>query len=1248
MNTSRHRRPLLVLLLLAVTKALAASPGDPLPQPAWGQITQSTNSSGLIHCEVRSWPADGKLPLPTPFPNITAAHLLRDRQREPLKWILNADATLLNLELPGQRPTSLPAIIVLETTEKTAQLSDGRIVFSALDAAVQGTKAKLESNPGNHRIGFWTDPSDSVSWEFKPTRWGMYDLEVVFSADGGEGTELQFEIAGQTFAVRRPPTGSWYRYQTLPLGRFYLTKSEPFKVRAGCQALKGVAVMNLKAVTLRPAPEGKSIQQDDSGRLTLLARDATTHSVTMRYEPATNKNCLGYWVNPRDWASWEFTVDRPGSYEIEVWQGCGKGQGGSDVTVEVNEMKFPFVVEETGHFQIFIPRRVGRVQFAKSGVYSLAIKPERKQAGAVMDISQVRLLPVTTAQSAPPAAKPFVEARRMVFLGDSITYSGEWIDFFETYLRLRFPDSPVEIINLGLPSETVSGLSEPGHAGGAFPRPDLHERLARVLEKTKPDLVVACYGMNDGIYLPFDDDRFQRFQEGSKRLRASCAAAGARVVHVTPPTFDEVNGGHPGYRETLDCYSKWLLDQQWEVVDVHGPMNRFLDERRRTDPNFRLADDGVHANTQGHWLIAREMLRHMGAPDEIVLSDTPETLLSSQPRGHDLFKLVQQRQRLLRDAWLTEVGHLRPGMSHGKPLTEAESEATILTAQIRTLDGASFPGRRSLWFGFERFDFEVDGKPVLVVAPRQEAPGRPWLWHGEFFGHKPNPDLALLGRGFHIVYHSVPDMLGGPKAVAHWNALYHELTTRYGFADKAALVGLSRGGLYVYNWAAANPEKVACLYADAPVCDFKSWPGGFGKGKRSDRDWQIVLDQYGFKSDAEAKAYEKNPLDNLAPLATAKVPLLHVYGDADEVVPWDENTGPLADRYRQLGGDITLIAKPGGRHHPHGLDDSTSIVNFIWQHAASPEAKTWLTKHGGGPLDEKDRPLIRKLGTIDLDLVETTPVAFQGRLWRFEWVRQGTGQQYWNNLRQTNYFRFRDPATGEVTSAFADGHEFGSAFVEGDTIYVTGTQGRNRINLFTSQDLKTWETWPVVNDGRYGIYNTSLCKAGDGYVLMFEIDKPADEAGVAFTARFARSPDLRTWTLTPPECNYAKDRYTAPHCLRWREGWFYDFYLEARNGYEMRVVRSRDLIHWEPSPLNPVLSASPEDKRIANAALNDSQRARIASAVNLNNSDIDFSEWQGRLTINYSWGNQQGVEHLAEAVYDGTLDQFLHGWFPEL
>lgn len=283
-----------------------------------------------------------------------------------------------------------------------------------------------------------------------------------------------------------------------------------------------------------------------------------------------------------------------------------------------------------------------------------------------------------------------------------------------------------------------------------------------------------------------------------------------------------------------------------------------------------------------------------------------------------------------------------------------------------------FPGQTSDWNGFTRYDFEVNGRAVLVVTPKTSAPGNPWVWHGEFFGHKPAPDIALLKRGFHIVYLRVPDMLGSPEAVGHWNALYAELTGKYGFARKCALVGLSRGGLYCYNWAAANPEKVACIYGDAPVCDFKSWPGGKGKGRGSPRDWKLVLERYGFESDDDALKYDRNPVDRLAPIAQAKVPLLHVYGDADDVVPWEENTGLIAERYRKLGGQITLIAKPGVGHHPHGLDDSTPIVEFIARHAAvkSPEAPQPRDAVAGlaAPLEPSRLTPCKRVGDRDLYL----------------------------------------------------------------------------------------------------------------------------------------------------------------------------------------------------------------------------------------------------------------------------------------
>lgn len=282
-------------------------------------------------------------------------------------------------------------------------------------------------------------------------------------------------------------------------------------------------------------------------------------------------------------------------------------------------------------------------------------------------------------------------AKRILILGDSITYGGRYVDYFETYLRGQFPGWEGEVLNLGLPSETVSGLSEDGHAGGAFPRPDLHERLDRVLAKTKPDLVIACYGMNDGIYLPLSEERFGRFKAGIERLRAKVTATGAQMIHLTPPVYDPVTAkAAPGfnYDDVLASYSEWLLSKRaddWTVLDIHGPMRECLREGRARDPQFQLAGDGVHPGDVGHWLMARPLIAHFGAPAEWAKAATAETMLQGIPHGGELLKLVAERQSVLKDAWLTDTGHQRPGMGKGLPLAEAEQRAAKLQTQIREL-----------------------------------------------------------------------------------------------------------------------------------------------------------------------------------------------------------------------------------------------------------------------------------------------------------------------------------------------------------------------------------------------------------------------------------------------------------------------------------------------------------------------------------------------------------------------------------
>ena len=283
---------------------------------------------------------------------------------------------------------------------------------------------------------------------------------------------------------------------------------------------------------------------------------------------------------------------------------------------------------------------------------------------------------------------------KVLFLGNSITYAGGYVEDFEAYYISRHPKDTIEFIDLGLPSETVSGLSEEGHADGRFPRPDLQERLHRILEKIRPDLVFACYGMNDGIYLPFDEDRFRRYKEGLQWLHDTLVAAtGARVIFLTPPVYDEFRGGKTGYAGVLDQYSTWLLGQhksaQWEVADIHFPMKRYLDAHRRVDADFgidgfALTTDGVHPGEVGHWLMARQLLLYVGEKDVTHYTGI-KAAMTAISNGDTILRLVRERQTFMKDAWLGWTGHKRPEMPVGLPIEEARLKEQEIERRLRGL-----------------------------------------------------------------------------------------------------------------------------------------------------------------------------------------------------------------------------------------------------------------------------------------------------------------------------------------------------------------------------------------------------------------------------------------------------------------------------------------------------------------------------------------------------------------------------------
>jgi lysophospholipase L1-like esterase len=291
--------------------------------------------------------------------------------------------------------------------------------------------------------------------------------------------------------------------------------------------------------------------------------------------------------------------------------------------------------------------------------------------------------------AAEPSPRELVtSAQRIVFLGDSITHAGDYVAAFDAWLVAQKLEHPPTVIDIGLPSETVSGLSEEGHAGGQFPRPDLAERLDRVLKETKPDLVFACYGINCGIYQPFDEERFAKYQKGIANLKEQVEAAGAQLVLITPPLYDDARAkGKFSYNEVLDCYSAWLVSQregEWNVVDLHSAMAQAVADRRKTSPEFTFQPDAVHPNAEGQWFMATQLIAWCG-DDRAAAAKSPEEMLALYKLSPDVLKLVRERTYLRRDAYLSAAGHKRPGIGKGLPVAEAEEKAAAVTNRIAEL-----------------------------------------------------------------------------------------------------------------------------------------------------------------------------------------------------------------------------------------------------------------------------------------------------------------------------------------------------------------------------------------------------------------------------------------------------------------------------------------------------------------------------------------------------------------------------------
>jgi hypothetical protein len=271
--------------------------------------------------------------------------------------------------------------------------------------------------------------------------------------------------------------------------------------------------------------------------------------------------------------------------------------------------------------------------------------------------------------------------------------------------------------------------------------------------------------------------------------------------------------------------------------------------------------------------------------------------------------------------------------------------------------------------------FEVAGRPAFLILPpaprRPTEPGArqrvPWAWYAPTLPGLPAVEERwmfdrFLAAGVAIAGVDVGESYGSPDGRAVYSALHEELVGRRGLAKRAALLARSRGGLMLYNWAAEHPESVACIAGIYPVCNLASYPGLARAGAAYGLD----------EAQLAAALSAHNPIERLAPLAAARIPILHVHGDRDEVVPLPTNSGTVLQRYTQLGGAMVLLTIEGRGHDMwSGWFQNQALVDFVITHARSTLGST------AGLMDVADerRPAdaVQLVGSAGSELVPEDP-----------------------------------------------------------------------------------------------------------------------------------------------------------------------------------------------------------------------------------------------------------------------------------
>lgn len=285
-----------------------------------------------------------------------------------------AAATAPAIEMPFPQAVDIGGFGSSEPVERPDMPTRGIIAF--------GPKDYEHSNGAHWETYTWT--------KFKAKRFGRYQVRLTYMLKRA-ALGMQFRLGD--LAVKKTLPSAYQPTKTY-LGTVYIAQAGdlPFSLLTPPTEDAGFTIQE---IALIPTSEGQEIKQAADGVITLNAKDATTWSENMRFEPKPEKNCLGYWTDPADLAEWEFEATKPGRYKVSVFHGCGGGNQGSDVEVKLGGQALKFTTQDTGGFQTWQEVPVGEIEIKAAGTQRLMIDPVNNVKSAVLDVQKVVLTPVS-------------------------------------------------------------------------------------------------------------------------------------------------------------------------------------------------------------------------------------------------------------------------------------------------------------------------------------------------------------------------------------------------------------------------------------------------------------------------------------------------------------------------------------------------------------------------------------------------------------------------------------------------------------------------------------------------------------------------------------------------------------------------------------------------------------------------------------------------------------------------------------